>query len=397
MTGIKTALVIGGGIAGPVTATALRKAGVDATVYEAYGEQSNGIGSALALAPNGLAALDVIGVGNAVRGVGFPIAATTMKVGNKDLGPLPSLDGVEPMYMLDRTDLHRVLRDHAAASGVRFEYGKRLTVVHEAADGITAVFDDGSTASADILVGGDGVRSTVRALIDPHAPAALFTGLLGFGGIVDADIDMEASTMTFAFGRRAYYLYWSMPDGRVAWGANLSSKHYMSLTEARRVPADDWVDTLRETYAGDDPGEALAQNTTASSLEVLGAIHIMPPVPHWFRGRMVLIGDAVHAPSNSTGQGASLAIESAVELARCVRDTADPETAFRTYEALRRRRVETIAKRGARINHSKTPGPIGRKVMSALMPLGMKLMNVEKQMGPEQRYVIDWDERLEVD
>jgi 2-polyprenyl-6-methoxyphenol hydroxylase-like FAD-dependent oxidoreductase len=60
---------------------------------------------------------------------------------------------------------------------------------------------------------------------------------------------------------------------------------------------------------------------------VTGSLHIMPPVPHWHRGRLVLVGDAVHAPSNSSGQGASLAIESAIELARCLRDLdAGPAT-----------------------------------------------------------------------
>ncbi|WP_172457040.1 FAD-dependent monooxygenase, partial [Nocardia farcinica] len=73
-------------------------------------------------------------------------------------------------------------------------------------------------------------------------------------------------------------------------------------------------------YGDDTPGGQLARATTADQLETVGALHIMPPVPHWYRGRMVLVGDAVHAPSNSSGQGASLAIESAIELARCLRD-----------------------------------------------------------------------------
>ena len=64
----------------------------------------------------------------------------------------------------------------------------------------------------------------------------------------------------------------------------------------------------------------MAAETTSDTLQAVGGLHIMPPVPHWHRGRMVLVGDAVHAPSNSTGQGASLAMESAIELARCLRD-----------------------------------------------------------------------------
>ena len=80
----------------------------------------------------------------------------------------------------------------------------------------------------------------------------------------------------------------------------------------------------------------------------------MPPVPHWFSNRMVLVGDAVHAPSSSSGQGASMALESALQLARCLRDFPDPITAFTTYEGLRRPRVEAVAAAAAAANQVKS-------------------------------------------
>ena len=389
--GVGTAIVIGGGIAGPVTAAALHKAGIRATVYEAYPSLGEGIGGGLALAPNGMAALDIIGAADEVRALATPVARTQMSIDGK-LSELPSLAEIEPLQIVGRGDLHRVLRDRAAEAGVRFEYGKRLSSATETADGVTAAFADGTTATADVLIGADGVRSTVRTLIDPAAPDAGYTGLLGFQGYVDAepDLDVAPGVMTFAFGKRAYYLYWKQADGRLTWGANLPSKTYMSLTEARAVPAEQWLRKLRETYSGDSPGRLLAERTTAADLDITGAIHIMPPVPHWHTARMVLVGDAVHAPSNSTGQGASLAIESALQVARCLRDIPDPARAFAAYEALRRERVERITKRGAKTNRKKTPGPIGRKMMHATMPLFFKLMNFEKALGWEQRYRIQW-------
>ena len=389
---VRTALVIGGGIAGPVVATALLKAGIQATVYEAYPTLAAGIGGSLALAPNGLAALGLIGADDAVRALATPVTGTVMTVGG-NTRRLPSLADVEPLQIVGRGDLHRVLHDRAAAAGVRFEYGKRLVGATEGPKSVTAKFDDGSTATADILIGADGVRSTVRTQIDPEAPAAGYTGLLSFQGYVDAapDLDPEPGIVTFAFGQRAYYLFWKVADGRVTWGANLPSKQYMSLSDARAIPSGQWLRTLREAYAGDLPGELLANRTTAENLDTTGAIHIMPPVPHWHRGRMVLVGDAVHAPSNSTGQGASLAIESSIQLARCLRDLPDPASAFRAYERLRRARVEAITKRGARTNSAKTPGPVRRKAMYALMPIFFKMMNFDKVMGREQRYRIDWD------
>ncbi|MFF2658971.1 FAD-dependent monooxygenase [Kitasatospora sp. NPDC058032] len=105
---------------------------------------------------------------------------------------------------------------------------------------------------------------------------------------------------------------------------------------------------------------------------------------------MVLTGDAAHAPSSSSGQGASLAIESSVELARCLRDLALPGALDR-YEELRRPRVERIIRQTGRINSNKAAGPVGRVLRDALMPVGMKLMNQEKLSRP-LRYRIDWAE-----
>ncbi|WP_063044720.1 FAD-dependent oxidoreductase [Nocardia pseudovaccinii] len=390
MSKTETAIVIGGGIAGPVTATALHKAGIAARVYEAYPGPTYGIGSGLALAPNGVAALDIVGAGDLVREIASPISHTQLSVGGKVLR-MPEMPDVPSLKMVDRNELHRTLHDHAVAAGVPFEYNKRLVRVEEDADGVTAHFADGSRATADVLIGADGIRSTVRGLIDPDNPGPDYTGMIGFGAILDGDFGIPPETMVFAFGKKAYYLYGAVDGNKVMWGANLPHKEYLSLTEARAIPAEHWLAILRETYAEDTPGGEFARRTTAESLETTGALHIMPPVPTWHRGRMVLVGDSVHAPSNSSGQGASLAIESAVQLARCLRDLPDHSSAFAAYEGVRRPRVEAVAARARKINHSKTPGPVARRMMSMLMPLLIKGMNPEKTMGVEQRYRIDWD------
>jgi 2-polyprenyl-6-methoxyphenol hydroxylase-like FAD-dependent oxidoreductase len=396
MPAAQTALVIGGGIAGPVAATALTMAGIDTTVYEARPADpalASGIGGSLALEPNGLAALRIVDADDAVRAVAIPITRSIMSIGSRPGREMPIPQGLPPRQLIDRGALHRLLHDNAVRAGARIHHGKKLIRVDERIDGVTAHFADGSTATADVLIGADGVHSTVRGLIDADAPGARYLGLLGFEGLADDAADtaaLEPGTMTFAFGRRAYYLYWKRPDGRISWGANLPSPQYLSLKQARAVSAEDWLHTLRTTYANDVPGARLAAETTGESLQAVGALHIMPPVPHWYRGRMVLVGDAVHAPSNSTGQGASLAMESAIQLARCLRDLPDVSSAFQTYERLRRPRVEKIAARGARISHAKAPGPVTQRMMRLLLPLMMKTMNLEKTMAAEQRYTIDW-------
>jgi 2-polyprenyl-6-methoxyphenol hydroxylase-like FAD-dependent oxidoreductase len=397
MPAAQTALVIGGGIAGPVAATALAMAGIDANVYEARMSDpasANGIGGSLALEPNGLAALRIVGADDAVRTAAVPITRSIMSIGSKPGREMPTPQGLGPRQLIDRGVLHRILRERAEHAGVRIHDAKKLIRIDEQPDGVTAHFADGSSASADVLIGADGVHSAVRRHIDPDAPGARFLGLLGFEGIADDGQDtavLEPGTMTFAFGRRAYYLYWKRPDGRIGWGANLPSPQYLSLKEARAVPAEDWLHTLRTTYANDVPGARLAAETTSETLQAVGALHIMPPVPQWHRGRMVLVGDAVHAPSNSTGQGASLAMESAIQLARCLRDLPDVSSAFSVYERLRRPRVEKIAARGARISNAKAPGPIAQRMMRLMLPVMVATMNIEKTMAAEQRYTIDFE------
>ena len=403
MTAARTALVIGGGIAGPVAATALAMAGIDAAVYDARPADpasANGIGGSLALEPNGMAALRIVGADDDVRAAATPITRSIMSIASRPGREMPTPQGLGPRQLIDRGALHRILRNRAERAGVRIHDAKKLIHVDERRDGVTAHFADGTHASADVLIGADGVHSTVRRLIDPEAPGARYLGLLGFEGLAEDAPDtahLEPGTMTFAFGRRAYYLYWKRPDGRIGWGANLPSPQHMTLKEARAVAAEEWLTTLRSAYANDVPGARLAAETTSQTLQAVGGLHIMPPVPHWHRSRMVLVGDAVHAPSNSTGQGASLAMESAIQLARCLRDVPDVASAFATYERLRRPRVEKIAARGARISHAKAPGPIAQRMMRLLLPVMFSATNVEKTMAAEQRYTIDWDTPLQED
>lgn len=398
MPAAHTAVVIGGGIAGPVAATALTMAGIDTTIYEARPADpsaASGIGGSLALEPNGLAALRIIDAADDVRAAAIPITRSYLSIASKPGREMPGPQNLPPRQLIDRGVLHGILAERARRAGVRIEHGKKLIGVDEGADGVTANFADGSCAAADVLIGADGVHSAVRGLIDPGAPGARYLNLLGFEGLVDGDgeriTDLAPGSMTFAFGKRAYYLYWVRPDGRIGWGVNLPSPQYLSLREARAIPADEWMKALRETYAGDAPGGWLAERTTSETLQAVGALHIMPPVPHWYRDRMVLVGDSVHAPSNSTGQGASLAMESAIQLARCLRDLPDLPSAFATYEGVRRTRVEKIAARGARVSHAKAPGPVAQRMMRVMIPLMLKAMNVEKTMDEEQRYTIDWD------
>ncbi|MYS83542.1 FAD-dependent oxidoreductase [Embleya scabrispora] len=398
MTRVKTAMIIGGGIAGPVTAAALGRAGIEATVYEAYADtaSADAAGGVLNIAPNGLDALRVVGAEDAVCAIGQPTADMAFENGRgRRLGTAAGLSDLPPTRTVRRADLHRVLHEHAISRGIRIEHGKRLVGVREAPTGVTAEFDDGTTASADILIGADGIRSTVRTLIDPAAPEPRYVGLLGFGvgDYVPGDGDPKArpSTMHFAFGKRSFFGYWTQSDGSIALFCNLPHEP-ITTAEARAIPAQEWLRRLREAHRGDVPAERVLREATADSVLVAGPMELMPPLPRWHRDRLVLVGDSAHAPSSSSGQGASLAMESGVQLARCLRDIDDPTAAFAAYERLRRPRTEKIAADAAKTNADKSAGPVAKAMMGLLMPIMTRtFLTSEKMFGFAQRHHIDWD------
>jgi 2-polyprenyl-6-methoxyphenol hydroxylase-like FAD-dependent oxidoreductase len=395
MANIKKALVIGGGVAGPVTALALRKAGIDATVYEAYDRPAIDAGGALMLAPNGLAAVRTVGIDAALKAVGQPIRVQVFGHGTgKQFGRVSVLPGMEPSLLVPRGELCRVLSDGAAVQGVKLEYGKRLVAVDERPNSIIAKFADGTTAEGDVLVGADGIHSAVRTLIDPAAPGPQHAGLISFGAPAPAATRpawVRDDEMYFVMGKQAFFGYFRMADSQMMWFSNLPYDKPLTGVEARAVPAAKWMARLREAYAGDIPAEALIGASKPEDLIVLGSMEAMPPVPHWYRGRMVLTGDSVHAPSSSSGQGASLTLESAIELARCLRDLPDLPSAFAAYEKLRRERVESIAANAVKTNQQKSGGPIARTLIRMLAPVAMKtFLTPEKMFGPVHRHQIDW-------
>jgi len=391
MNRVRTALVIGGGIAGPATAMALRKAGVEADVYEARPGTADGVGVFLTLGSNGLAALRSLGADARVLEAGFPTPGILLRDSNgKDLGVSRISSGDPVSRTLRRSDLYRAVRDEALDRGVRFEHGKRLVDVRDTGDGVTAVFEDGTEASADLVVGADGVHSTVRRIIDPKAPAPSYGRLLNLGGHArGVKTDAEPGSYVMVFGRRAFFGYVLSPSGEVWWFANVPCRTEPSRSESAALSASDWLARLKELFAR-DAGLAvrILEATDPADMMTASPLHLLPRLPHWQRGRMVVVGDAAHAPSPSSGQGASLAVEDAVELARCLRDA--PDDALARFERIRRPRVERIVKAAERVNSSKAPGPVGRAFLRLLLPVVLRSAASARQAEEVYGHRVDW-------
>ena len=224
---------------------------------------------------------------------------------------------------LRRHDVVAVQRDEAVRRGIPVEYGKRLVGADTDAGGVTARFADGSTDRGDLLVGADGLRSVVRTLIDPGAPAARYVPLVNTGGYVRGiNIDTEPGVTRMMFGKRAFLGMVNAPNGEVWWFSNVPQRRELSRAELAAISQEEWKSRLLELFADDGELPRRIIRETESPMLPWNT-YDFPRVPTWHRDRMVIIGDAAHATSPAAGQGASMAIEDAVELARCVRRAVD--------------------------------------------------------------------------
>ncbi|MGW0064353.1 FAD-dependent oxidoreductase [Streptosporangium sandarakinum] len=384
----KKALIIGGGIAGPVTAMALRRAGIDGEVFEAYDRGSEGVGAFLTLATNGMEALRLLDLYDIVRDLG--VDSPRMEILNRRGRRLAVQR--RPSRTIRRADLYRALRDEAVRRGVPIHYGRRLTDASATPDGVRAVFADGSTAEGDLLIGADGLRSRTRTIIDHGAPRARHVGLLNAGGFArGVTVPGVPGTSYFIFGRRCFFGYVIHPDGEVWWFANPASPEEPTQEELAAIGPERWRARLLELFEGDTGPMA---DVIGATRDILGPwnTYDFPTVPTWFNDRMVLLGDAAHATSPSSGQGASMAIEDAVVLARCLRDVPGTREAFAAFERLRRERVEKVVAQGRRNGSGKAPGPVGAFLRDLVLPTIMRQVEKKDMLAWMYDYRLSWDD-----
>jgi FAD-dependent urate hydroxylase len=389
---MQTAIVAGGGIAGSVTAIALRRAGFDPAVYEEYDRSADGVGTFLTLASNGVDALRSVGIADRVLTESFETPTMRfVSAGGSVLAevPLGSPEAATTSRTVKRSSLYSALRDEAVRAGVPVHYGKRLVDAHESAGGVVALFEDGTSATADVLVGADGLRSRTRTLVDPGAPPARYVGMLNVGGYArGVDVQSEPGVMHMVFGRRCFFGYVLHPDGEVWWFANPSSPDEQHGRAMSAMPLPAWREYLLGLFSGDDsPAVELIRATPG--LRTGWSTFDFPTVPKWHSDRMVIVGDAAHATSPSSGQGASQAIEDAVVLARCLRDVEPVPLALATFESLRRERVERVVEQGRRNGEYKSLGWFRRAVV---LPVVFRLLARKGDpMAWATAHRIDWD------
>lgn len=360
------ALIIGGGIAGAVTAMALQKAGITPVIYEAYDTGADDIGAFLTIMRNGMNALHAVEAHQPVIDAGFPATDVEYLDGSGTRITLNPMRG--GAQTLKRAALYRVLHDEATRRGITLHHGKRLVSASTVDGVVRAQFKDGTTTEGDLLVGADGIHSATRAIIDPEAPAPRSTGLtIAYGYTKAASFQQSADAYRMIAGNRAFFGYTTAPDGETWW---FSRAPELDLSTATK---QNFIDLL-----ADDKTPAAEIVRSTDDLFITNAYDV-PETRYWHNDSMVLVGDAAHAASPAAGQGASMALEDSVILGQCLRDIADRRAAFEKYTGIRRSRVERLVAESAAL--STNPN---RRVAAP---------------GPQDRHwlydhEIDWDERI---
>ncbi len=336
---MKTAniLIIGGGIGGLTAAIALRRRGLGVEVIEkdpdwaVYGvgiiQQSNVI---RAMADLGLlqAYLDA-SFGFDHIDIYLPDGRRAARVASPKL-----VEGRPAILGVGRRALHKVLGDSAIASGARVRLGVTATALEDDGRGVTARFSDGSQGRFDLVVGADGVFSDTRRMVWKDPPEPEFTG---------------QSVWRYNFPRPKDVDCLRVYEGPM--GAGLvplsDSLMYMYLTTPEpgkpRYPRKGLAAAMRSKLKAAPPGIAeFAPLITDDDEVVYRPQECVFLEGDWHVGRIVLLGDAVHATTPHLGQGAGMAIDDAVVLADELARADDPQTAFRAYRDRRFERCRFI-------------------------------------------------------
>ncbi|MCI3929215.1 FAD-dependent monooxygenase [Streptomyces sp. AN091965] len=347
------AVVVGGGIGGLTTAIALHRSGWRVTVLERAASLEP-VGSGIGLAPNAQRALDVLGLGDAVRelaawqGVGGLraqggrwLVRTTSAATAREFGGA--------LVLLHRATLVDLLVAALPADSLRTGTDARL--VDRGGPGRPAVVRTSQgDIEADLVVGADGINSGVRKELFPDHPGPEYTGFTAWRLVVPAPERPFAPHETW--GRGGVWGTQPLKDGRIyAYGTAL-------VPPGTRAPDDekaelarrfcDWHDPIPEIVAAARPEDVLRNDVW----------HLATPLAAHHRGRVALVGDAAHAMAPTLGQGGNQAIEDGVVLAHHARPGGDLFAGLAAYSAARVPRTTAVVRRAARtarLNHLTDP------------------------------------------
>ena len=371
MPSIRNVLVVGGGAAGCAAAILFARDGAAVDLIEVKPDLS-ALGSGITVQGNALRVLRQLGVWDEVSAAGY--AFNTLGLRTPD-GTLlvemedvrtggPGLPATVGMY---RPALARILTDAAAAAGTKLRYGTTVQSLNPDAGGVDVTFADGASSRYDLVIGADGVRSQVRSLLGIE----LETRPTGMGIWRVFTSRPDSVTRTDLYYHGACYIAGYCPTAEDSLYAYLveDAQDRAHLTPAERLEV---MRGLASHYHGpwDDIRDRMTDPGTINYTRFES--HLLPPP--WNRGRVVLIGDAVHTCPPTIAQGAAMALEDAAVLADVLlaADSLD-QTAFDAFAARRYDRVRTVVEESVQLGQWMLDGVEGN--VPALMGKVMGLVS----------------------
>jgi FAD-dependent urate hydroxylase len=350
------AIIIGAGIGGLTTGIALKRAGYHIEIYDRVRELRP-VGAGISLWTNGVKVMNWLGLGDKLAAIGGEmnrmeyISHTNESLNHVNLLPLIETVGQRP-YPVSRSELQEMLFDEVGAQSVQLQ--KKCIAVQEDPGSVTAIFEDGSTATGDILIGADGVRSTVREYVVAEKAEPRYADYVNWNGIVKASPELAPNDVWVIYvgeGKRASM----MPIG----GDRFYYFFGAPLPKGTVVAPEDRAQELAEIFARwPQPVQNLIQTLDPTQTNRL-EIHDLTPLPNFVKGRVALLGDAAHATTPTLGQGGCQAMEDAEFLCRyLVTTNISVPDALNRYEAARKERTANLvlkARTRADTIYNKTP------------------------------------------
>jgi salicylate hydroxylase/6-hydroxynicotinate 3-monooxygenase len=330
---------------GLAVAATLRRVGVDVAVYE-QAARFGRIGAGIQMMPNSMKVLRGIGIEDRLRAIAFAPYSHLNRDGysgeiTREL-PMPESLYSAPYLCMHRADLHDALASAVPAEIVHLN--KKLIGLEQKAGRVTLRFADGAAATADAVIGADGVHSTVRDIVvGPDAP--IHKGRIAYRALFPAKL-MEG----FDIGHSR--TKWWGKDRHIVIYYTKRDKSELYFVTSVPEPGD-WITKESWSAKGDVKELRAAYDDFHQDVRnVLGAcpdchkwaILEREPLPRWSDGHVVLLGDAAHPMTPYMAQGAATSIEDAAVLARCLADVDgdDIAGAFRRYEAHRKPRTSVV-------------------------------------------------------